>query len=90
MFIGLLTPQARAQTETLSPLTEDQDGDGELLNEEIDIRLLVMLILHLVLLKRSKAHLELIWKQHLPKTIVTLQCTIYQANVKNRLQKVLM
>ena len=36
VIIGLITPQAHAQT--LSPLTEDQDGDGDLLNEEIDIR----------------------------------------------------
>ena len=39
VFIGLSTPQARAQTETLSPLTEDQDGDGNLVNEEEDISL---------------------------------------------------
>lgn len=39
VFIGLLTPQARAQTESLSPLTEDQDGDGSPINEEEDISL---------------------------------------------------
>ena len=37
MFIGLMIPQALAQTETLSPLTEDQDGDGDPINEEEDI-----------------------------------------------------
>ena len=32
-----MAPQALAQTETLSPLTVDQDGDGDPLNEEHDI-----------------------------------------------------
>jgi hypothetical protein len=32
MFIGLMIPQAHAQT--MSPLIEDQDGDGNPLNEE--------------------------------------------------------
>jgi hypothetical protein len=36
MFIDLMTPQVYAQS--LSPLEEDQDGDGDPLNEEIDIR----------------------------------------------------
>jgi hypothetical protein len=34
MIIGLMIPQAHAQT---SPLTEDQDGDGDPLSEEEDI-----------------------------------------------------
>lgn len=37
MTIGLMTLQAHAQT--LSPLTEDQDGDGNPINEEEDISL---------------------------------------------------
>lgn len=36
MFIGLMTPQAHAQT---SPLTEDQDEDGDPLNEEDKIKI---------------------------------------------------
>ena len=36
MFFGFMTPQVHAQT--LSPLTEDQDGDGDPLNEENDIK----------------------------------------------------
>jgi hypothetical protein len=36
MFIDLMTPQVYAQS--LSPLEEDQDGDGDPLNEEYDIR----------------------------------------------------
>jgi len=36
VIFGLTAPQAHAQT--LSPLTEDQDGDGDPLNEEFDIR----------------------------------------------------
>jgi hypothetical protein len=34
IVIGLMTPQAHAQA---SPLTEDQDGDGDPINEEKDI-----------------------------------------------------
>jgi hypothetical protein len=36
IFIGLVTPQAQSQT--LSPLTEDQDEDGNTWNEEYGIR----------------------------------------------------
>jgi hypothetical protein len=36
MIFGLIAPQAHAQT--LSPLTEDQDGDGDPLNEEYSLR----------------------------------------------------
>jgi hypothetical protein len=37
MLIGLMAPQAHAQT--MSPLTEDQDGDGNPLNEEDRIKI---------------------------------------------------
>jgi hypothetical protein len=37
MFIGLMIPQAHAQT--MSPLTEDQDGDGDPLNEEDAVKI---------------------------------------------------
>jgi hypothetical protein len=32
-----MTPQTHAQTETVSPLTKDQDGDGDPINEEFNI-----------------------------------------------------
>src|SRR5215207_3257284 len=35
-IIGLMTPRAHAQT---SPLTEDQDGNGDPLNEEGDLKI---------------------------------------------------
>ena len=88
MFIGLMTPQAHAQT--LSPLTEDQDGDGDPLNEEDRIKITC----DVDFVSNLGEAVEDAFGYKMETTLSEDDCdfvmSIYQDNAKNRLRKVLM